>query len=460
MADRHRATGWLGRRPTTPPPSSLAAGRPAARPTRSRRGGRPERAIALLLAGGIVAVCVAALGRPDGRTRVTVLDVGQGDAILVEGALGGRLLVDGGPDPGRLLVALDGRIPPWDRRLDVIVLTHPHEDHVAGLPRLLERYRVGRLFEPGMRGPGPGYAAWVDGLAALGTSAGRLAAGDRLELDTIGLRVLWPERGRVPVEPADTGRAINDVSIVLLGQIGQGRFLLTGDVEDDVDPTLLERGLPRADILKVAHHGSRTATTEGFLAAVRPSVAIVSAGLDNRYGHPALATIERLESTGASVFRTDLDGSVVATFDGRTWAITTERPRPVARVAAAGDAPAGRLGPLAFRCGIPPRLAASTPSDRAASEVAASAARPPTLGYQRADGPPRLRLDEPSDTSARSVAGALPVHYAPDVGRARARMAAGPGRRARRPITDLVRDPRRRSRPAGPGHDRCRAPPA
>ena len=104
--------------------------------------------------------------RSPGRgARISVLDVGQGDAILVEGSRGGRLLIDGGPDPDRLLVALDQRIPPWDRRIDAVILSHPHEDHVAGLALLLERYRVGRVFEPGMRGPGPGYAAWARRLA-------------------------------------------------------------------------------------------------------------------------------------------------------------------------------------------------------------------------------------------------------------------------------------------------------
>ncbi len=119
----------------------------------------------------VVAVAVAgavAVSRPAGVARITILDVGQGDAILIEGSRGGRLLVDGGPDPDRLLVELDRRIPPWDRRLDAVVLSHPHEDHVAGLALLLDRYRVDRVLEPGMRGPGPGYAAWLEQLARPG----------------------------------------------------------------------------------------------------------------------------------------------------------------------------------------------------------------------------------------------------------------------------------------------------
>jgi competence protein ComEC len=240
-----------------------------------------------------------------------VLDVGQGDSILVEGGRGGRLLVDGGPDPDRLLIELDRRLPPWDRRLDALILTHPHEDHVAGLALLLSRYRVGRVYETGMRGPGPGYAAWARALALPNAPPdGRLATGDRLAVDDLHLRVLWPDPGKVPVVPANGGRAINDVSVVLLGEVDGRRILLTGDVEDDVDPLLVARGLPPIDVLKVAHHGSRTASTPAFLDVVKPAVAIVSAGAGNPYGHPARSTLERLATTGARVMRTDTDGSV------------------------------------------------------------------------------------------------------------------------------------------------------
>src|SRR5207344_1873542 len=132
-------------------------------------------AVCVVLAGAVLA------SRPSGVPRVSVMDVGQGDAILVEGSRGGRLLIDGGPDPSRLLIDLDARIPPWDRRIDAVTLTHPHEDHVAGLARLLDRYRIRRVFEPGMRGPGPGYAAWLSRLAAPGAPMRLgLAAGDRL----------------------------------------------------------------------------------------------------------------------------------------------------------------------------------------------------------------------------------------------------------------------------------------
>ncbi|HYN70305.1 MAG TPA: ComEC/Rec2 family competence protein, partial [Candidatus Eisenbacteria bacterium] len=294
----------------------------------ARRRSSQLAAIAVLAA--LIGLGLVVAHRPDGVARVVVLDVGQGDAILVEGGRGGRMLVDGGPDPGRLLVALDERLPAWDRRIDVVVLTHPHEDHVAGLALLLARYHVGRVYEPGMIGPGSGYAAWSQSLGTGSVRHGLLATGDRLAVDDVRLTVLWPDPGQVPERPSDGGTAVNNVSIVLLGQVGARRFLLGGDIEEGIDPRLLARGLPSVDLLKVAHHGSRTASTADFLAAVRPRVAVVSAGAGNRYGHPTPATLERLKRVARQTFRTDLDGSVEVRFDGDVLRVSVSGPRRAA----------------------------------------------------------------------------------------------------------------------------------
>ncbi len=273
-------------------------------------------ALALVVVGG----ALSATARPDGRLRITVLDVGQGDAILVEGDAGSRMLVDGGPDPDRLLIVLDGQLPAWDRRIDVVVLSHPHEDHVAGLALLLERYRVRTVAEVGMRGPGPGYAAFDVALDRLGMDRRRLAAGDRLRLDGTTVDVRWPPPGGVPAEPPDNGTGINNVSAVLDLRFGARRLLLSGDIEEAIDPQLLAAGITeggRLDLLKVAHHGSRTASTEAFLGALRPRVAVISAGSRNPYGHPTRQALDRLAAVGARVYRTDTDGSVTIETDGR-----------------------------------------------------------------------------------------------------------------------------------------------
>jgi beta-lactamase superfamily II metal-dependent hydrolase len=283
--------------------------------------------------------------------------------------------VVGGPDRGRLLIALDEQLPPWDRRIDLVILSHPHEDHAAGLAALLERYAVRRVLEPGMLGPGPGYAALNAELIARGIGRGTLATGDHLAVDDIRFQVLWPDPGFVPERPPDDGTGINNVSIVLLGEVDGHRFLLAGDIEQQIDPHLLARELPRVDLLKVAHHGSRTSSTEAFLAAVRPSVAVISAGRGNPYGHPAPATVARLEGSGARVLRTDDDGTVTVDLG----------PGPLRVHATGGRATAvAARSAFALLCGIQPRrpatvLDGSAPASpaRIVPVVAAAAPAPP-----------------------------------------------------------------------------------
>ena len=372
---------------------------------------RGMRGAAIALCASIVGLALVVAYRPDGVARVVVLDVGQGDGILVEGGRGGRMVVDGGPDPGRLLIALDERLPPWDRRIDILVLTHPHEDHVAGLALLLQRYRVGRVYEPGMLGPGPGYDAWARFLAGRGPPRGRLSTGDQVTLDSIRFRVLWPDANRVPEQPADTGAGINNVSVVLLGEVAGRRFLLAGDVEEGVDPELLARGLPAVDLLKVAHHGSGSASTREFLEAVRPSVAVVSAGAGNPYGHPAPATLERLGELAGRTYRTDTDGTIEVAIGGDGLRVRTTGPRARPRPRPSTTAAAG-LAPAAssrwFLCGIPPAAPGSPIRPIARPPVAPEAPPSPLLasldqaGGQLPAGPSLGRLPDPK-IGARTV---------------------------------------------------------
>ncbi|HYC07136.1 MAG TPA: ComEC/Rec2 family competence protein, partial [Candidatus Binatia bacterium] len=393
------------------------------RPPTPSMPSRPVRLGAAFLAIAIVAIVAIAATRPDGRLRITVLDVGQGDAILVDADRGSRMLIDGGPDPDRLLVALDAHVPPWDRRVDLVILSHPHEDHVAGLALLMARYRVGRVVEPGMRGPGPGYKAWVAELEAQGVRSGRLSTGDTFTVDDIGFRVLWPDRGAVPAEPPDTGTGINNVSIVLLGTFGHERFLLAGDIEEGIDPILLGRGLPRVDFLKVAHHGSRTSSTAAFLDAVRPRVAAVSVGAKNPYGHPSPATIGRLRERGIRVFRTDLDGSVDVTLDGQRLTARAEGGRT-----AGGGPPlptSAAIVTTRYACGIVRTVPG--PSSRPVPAIAPSPrTRPLTADRRRL---PRTGVDpmRPKPDPSPPIAPPVLLYHRPDVGpRAGGRRRAAP----------------------------------
>jgi hypothetical protein len=187
----------------------------------------------------------------------------------------------------------------------------------------------------------------------------------------------------VPAEPPDTGTGINNVSVVLLGAVAGRRFLLAGDVEQDIDPSLLAEGLPTVDFLKVAHHGSRTATTQAFVSTVRPRVAVASAGTGNPYGHPARSTLERLSAAGARVYRTDQDGTVSVTFDAAGMSVRTAPRRGQAVVARSASVAVRR----AFLCDVPLQ-----PFIRQAQPVPllAKTGPPPTLGYHRPDDVPTV----------------------------------------------------------------------
>ncbi|MFN8519864.1 MAG: DNA internalization-related competence protein ComEC/Rec2 [Chloroflexota bacterium] len=408
-------------------------------PARTRRLVMCAAGVAMLLVGA--GVLVRAVTR-DARLVVTALDVGQGDSILVEGPRGGRLLLDGGPDPDRLLLVLDRHVPAWDRRIDLVILTHPHEDHVAGLAMLLARYRVAGIAENGMLGAGPGDAAFRQRLAAMGVTTSRLAAGDHLTLDGIRLDVRWPIRGEVPARSPSEGRRINDTSVVLDLRFGERRILLTGDIEDDVDPRLLSAGIgddDRLDVLKVAHHGSGTATSEAWLDALRPRVALVSAGTGNPYGHPAPRTIERLETHGARVLRTDLDGDLevstdghdlrVATSGGRSTAAAWTSTSPTTRNArrtirgAASPAPVAAVGAPTvatglFLCAIPlpvARLAAlgAPEAPHPAQGRRVPAAAPPPMPGSPTAGDPPLPCYDRTDDDPLTAGGGRTVALAP-----------------------------------------------
>ncbi len=256
---------------------------------------------------------------PDGRLHLYALDVGQGDALLIVTPDGKQVLVDGGPDPVPLLTRLGDRLPPWDRTLELLVLTHADADHLGGLPELMARYRAAQVLDSGYASESLLYEAWVEGLGAQGLAPLRATVGQRLDLGQgATLEVIAP--GGPPFE------ALNNNGVVLRLRYGQFCALLTGDIEAEAEARLLSSGLIEpCQVLKVAHHGSRTSSAQSFLDTVRPSVALISAGAENPFGHPAAEVVARLEAMGARVLRTDLQGTVHLTTDGRQLWIETER---------------------------------------------------------------------------------------------------------------------------------------
>jgi competence protein ComEC len=293
---------------------------PARIAARSAEGGLATQLVRprVLAVGSVLALLfLTAASRPDGRLHVMALDVGQGDAILVVAPTGQTLLVDGGPDPDLVMRRLGEKLPVWQRRLDMVLLTHPHEDHVAGLVPALERFEVGTVLDSGREYENPNYDRFVALADEEGPGVYRLArAGQRYRFGAMEIEILYPtvDDAAASLPEGD----INNASVVVLLRSGSFAALLEGDAEAPVEASLLERGLvPDVDLLKVGHHGSESSSTPAFLAAARPQIALISCGVDNEYGHPHAITLEHLaEVPGLVVRRTDLEGSIDIAVDG------------------------------------------------------------------------------------------------------------------------------------------------
>jgi competence protein ComEC len=246
--------------------------------------------------------------------RATFLDVGQGDAAVLELGGGRVLVVDAGGFPGSDFDTGAAIVEPFLRTrkigsVDALVMSHAHPDHAAGLAHLVRRFRPAELWWSGGGGVGSAWTEIARALSETGTPVRILRVGDRVpdfpEVDVLHPPADWP------------GRSLNDGSLVLRVRVGSAAVLLSGDAERDAEAAMVRAGAAalRAAVLKAPHHGSRTSSGEAFVAAVDPSVAVVSAGADNRFGHPAPEVAARFARRGVALYRTDRCGAI--TVDGR-----------------------------------------------------------------------------------------------------------------------------------------------
>ncbi len=243
--------------------------------------------------------------------EVTFLDVGQGDATLIETPGGTQVLVDGGPNSSVLQV-LAKELPLFDRTLDMVVATHPDSDHVGGLSDVLERYTVSQLLATEHEGDSVAATAFYDAAEVEGAVITMARRGQVWQLDTdTKLEVLFPETETSAMET-------NAASIILKLTHGNNCFLLTGDAPKRIEEYLVlaEGENLECDVLKIGHHGSRTSTSEMFLAEVEPRYAVISYGADNRYGHPHVEVTDLLFNERVEVFETAKQGSVTFVSDG------------------------------------------------------------------------------------------------------------------------------------------------
>jgi len=258
--------------------------------------------VVLLLAA--VAIFLALVSRPDRLLHVYFCDVGQGDAILIKTPQNHQILVDGGPDK-RVLNCLSKALPFYDHTLDLVVLTHPHADHVGGLVEVLRTYQVKNIIFWHNPYKSADYQEFVDLIRQRRIQNFTVVGGDILALDQQTRAEVWyPLSGEelgllgTPIDPYD-GEDVNDSSIVFRLVCGKFEALLTGDAPEMVQKLLLRQGIvSEADILKVAHHGAKDGSDEGFLKKANPELAIISVGENNRYDHPHKEALEEIRNAG------------------------------------------------------------------------------------------------------------------------------------------------------------------
>jgi len=245
--------------------------------------------------------------------RVVFFDVGQGDAIFIETSQGHQILIDGGPDSS-ILEKLSREMPFYDRSLDLVILTHPDSDHLSGLIEILKKYRIDYVLWTGTIRNTPEFKEWENFLQTRKLKSKIAKAGQRIIAAEAIFDILYPFENLEGKEAQNS----NNTSVVTKLSFNKTSFLFPGDIDKSVEQKLIEnQGNLDSDILKIAHHGSKTSSSEEFLKQVSAKIAVIQCSKNNPYGYPHKETLNNLEKYGIEVLRTDEIGDIKIISNGK-----------------------------------------------------------------------------------------------------------------------------------------------
>lgn len=246
-----------------------------------------------------------------GKLRIIACDVGQGDGILIITPGGRDIVIDGGPG-SKIADCLSRYMPFWDRTIEMMVLTHPQQDHMEGQMAIFASYKVENMVTTGVKNDTELYREWEKILAAEGSKVYKPVAGDKIQIDDAAFDVLWPSGSRYGVWEVAPPSDVNQSSVILrLNYAGQCAYF-TGDIPKEI-LEMVASG--HCSILKVAHHGSKTGTSQKVLEEIKPVIALISVGKNNRFGHPNQEVLDMLGGVSAKILRTDQVGDIEVDLD-------------------------------------------------------------------------------------------------------------------------------------------------
>lgn len=257
----------------------------------------------------------------DKKLHVVICDVGQGDAIFIRTPSGSDILIDSGPDE-KVLSCLGKHMPFWDKDIEIVILTHPHADHLIGLIDVIKRYKVIRFYTEQVGNTTAVYKELIKSLAEHNIKEQFLWQGDKFSFaGGLSFQTLWPTHEWIDQNSASEGNLdINGFSVIELLTYKNFKALFTGDAEaSTIEKIDLMAG--KIDLLKVPHHGSKTGLDTEVLDVLKPKLAVISVGKKNRYGHPAPFTLDLLKQFGIKTLRTDQNGEVEIISDGVSFSI-------------------------------------------------------------------------------------------------------------------------------------------